>query len=157
MADTFRIELGAEAVVGHCDSCGHEMRTFRGFVFNHEGAYAVYLCTYTSSHPELGVAMTVSLGGWGDGADTSAKECVALEWRNCDSGPGCRLIDASGTSWASNSGLGKMLSREQAIMSGRASDAFSVTDAVWVTDARLSRALKETQSDFAIFEGPGGA
>ncbi len=116
----------------------------------------MYLCTYTSSHPELGVAMSVSLRGWGDGAETSAKECVALEWRNGDSGPGCRVIDASETSWASNSSLGQMLSREQAMMSGRASEAFSVTDAAWVEDERLSRALKVTQSDFSLREGPVG-
>jgi hypothetical protein len=144
MENDFRIELGTEAVVGHCDSCGHETRTFRGYVFNHEDAYAVYVCTYTSSHPELGVAMAVSLRGWGDGADTSSKECVALDWRNGDSGPGCRVIDASETSWVSDSLLGQMLSREQALTSGRASEAFSVTDAVWAEDKRLSRAMKET-------------
>ncbi|MGK9419382.1 hypothetical protein ACSSUR_25020 [Pseudomonas cedrina] len=156
MDSVFRVEPGAEAVVGHCGSCGHETRTFRGFVFNHEDAYAVYLCTYTASHPEFGVAMVVSLRGWGDGADTTAKECVALEWENGDSGPGCRVIDASETSWVSNSILGQMLSREQAMASGRASEAFSVTDAVWAGDERLSLALKETQADFSRREGPGG-
>ena len=94
--------------------------------------------------------MAVSLRGWGDGADTAAKECVALEWRNGDSGPGCRVIDASETSWASNSILGQMLFREQAMTSGRASEALSATDAIWAGDERLSQALKEAQADFLV-------
>ncbi len=141
MESTFQIELGDETVVGQCDSCGHETRTFRGFVFNQDGAYAVYLGTYTSSHPELGVAMAVSLLGWGEGEDEATRECVALEWKPAESGPGCRVIDASETSWASSKILGKMLSREQAMITGRASEAFRVTNAVWVNDERLSRAL----------------
>lgn len=40
--------------------------------------------------------------------------------------------------------------------SGRASEAFSVTDAVWAGDERLSLALNETQADFSRREGPGG-
>lgn len=157
MESAFRIEPGDETVVGQCDFCGHETRTFRGFVFNQEGAYAVYLCTYTSLHPELGVLMAVSLRGWGEGEDKATRECVSLEWINADNGPGCRVIDASETSWASNSILGKMLSREHAMMSGRASEAFSVTDAVWVEDERLSLALKGTRSHFSLFKGADDA
>lgn len=141
MDNALRIELGEETVVGHCDSCGHETITFRGYVYNDEGAYAVYLCTYTASHPESGASMAVSIRGWGEGADNKVKECVALEWRNADSGPGCMVIDANKTSWASNHILGRMLSREEAITSGRGHEAFAITDAIWMADHRLPNAL----------------
>jgi len=141
MNDLFRIEQGSEAVVGHCDTCGHETKTFRGFVYDDDGAFAVYACTFTVSHPENGVAMAISIRGWGDGADTDAKECVALEWRVINGGPGCRVVDAPGSRWAHEGTLGRMLLREDALSSGRAKEAFSVSDSVWMNDPRLSLAL----------------
>lgn len=141
MNNFFRIEQGSEAVVGHCDSCGHETRTFRGFVYDSNGAFAVYACTFTVAHPESGVAMAISMRGWGDGVDKDAKECVALEWRLIDSGPGCRVVDALETRWANEELFGRMLSREDALDSGRAKEAFAVSDSVWMNDPRLPQAL----------------
>jgi hypothetical protein len=145
MGDTLAVEPGAEATVGHCDACGHESRLFRGFVYEDESTYAVYACCYTASHPEHGVSMAVSLHGWGEGADPSVKECVALEWRNTETGPACRMVDASETAWAKEQILGRMLSREQALASGRATEAFAVADAVWRHDQRLPDALEKTR------------
>lgn len=141
MDNALEIELGDEKVIGHCDGCGHETRTFRGFVNDQEGAYAVYLCTYTVSHPEFGADMAVSIGGWGTGNDPSLKQCVALEWRQSETGLGCRVIDASDSRWGGIYFLGSMLSREQAMNSTKASEAFAVTDVVWQSDQRLAAAL----------------
>lgn len=85
--------------------------------------------------------MAVSLRGWGDGADPSIKECVALQWLNTDTGPGCRIVDAPDTSWANEQILGRMLSREEALASGRAAEAFAVSDVVWLNDQRLLDSL----------------
>lgn len=141
MENTLAIEPGIEATVGHCDTCGHESKVFRGFVYQSDSAYALYVCYYTDSHPEQGVSMAVSLRGWGDGADPSIKECVALEWLNTDTGPGCRVVDAPDTTWAKEQILGRMLSREEALASGRATEAFAVSDVVWVNDQRLPDSL----------------
>ncbi|WP_083893620.1 hypothetical protein [Herbaspirillum sp. B65] len=141
MNDLFRIEQGSEAVVGHCDTCGHETKTFRGFGYDGDGAFAVYACTFTGSLPENCGAMAISIRGWGDGADTIAKECVALSGRVINGGPGCRVLDAPGSRWAHEGILGRMLLREDALSSGRAKEAFSVSDFVWMNDPRLSLAL----------------
>jgi hypothetical protein len=114
---------------------------FRGFVSEGGSAHAVYLARYTQSHPEMGVAMAVSLHGWGQGADASLKECVALKWQIFDTGPGCTVLDAAESPWAADSLLGRMLSRAEALSSGRAKEAFNVTDAVWAFDARLLNAV----------------
>ncbi|MFJ4144998.1 DUF2199 domain-containing protein [Pseudomonas sp. NPDC089734] len=143
MSKHLEIELGDEEVVGHCDTCGHETRTFRGFVYDQEGAYAIYLCTYTASHPESGVEMAVSIDGWGTGADPALKECVALEWYQGEAGPGCRVLDAPDSPWASHAILGRMLPRDQAMNAGKASEAFAISDAVWLNDQRLSAALNK--------------
>src|SRR5215471_16075609 len=111
MKPRLTIELGTQDVIGHCDRCGHESRVFRGFVSDDGSAHAVYVARYTEGHPEMGVVMAVSLHGWGEGADSSLKECVALEWRNLDSGPACMVQDAAASPWASESFLGRMLSR----------------------------------------------
>ena len=141
MENTLAIEPGIETTVGHCDTCGHESKVFRGFVYAHDSAYALYVCYYTDSHPEQGVSMAVSLRGWGDGADPLIKECVALEWLTTDAGPGCRVVDAPDTSWAKEHILGRMLSREEALASGRAAEAFAVSDVVWVNDQRLPNSV----------------
>ena len=141
MESTLAIEPGIEATVGHCDTCGHESKVFRGFVYDHDNAFGLYVCHYTESHPEQGVSMAVSLRGWGEGADPSEKECVALEWLNTESGPGCRVVDAAETSWAREPILGRMLSREEALATGRAKEAFGVSDVVWLNDERLSASV----------------
>jgi len=141
MNDSFRIEQGSEAIVGNCGTCGHETKTFRGFVYDGDGAFAVYVCIVTVSHPENGVSMAISMRGWGNGADKDAKECVALEWRVINGSPGCRVLDAPGSRWEREGVLGRMLSREDAFSSGRAKEAFSISDAVWMNDPRLFQAL----------------
>jgi hypothetical protein len=141
MNDAFAIEPGIETTVGHCDTCGHLSKLFRGFVYESGVPHAVYACYFTDSHPEQGVSMAVSLRGWGEGADPSIKECVALEWFVTDSGPGCRVVDAQDTSWAKEQFLGRMLSRSEAMGSGRAAEAFAVSDAIWLQDQRLPGAV----------------
>jgi hypothetical protein len=137
--DTLRIEAGKELITGHCDCCGHETRVFRGFVYRGEEAYAVYMSAYTTDHPDHGVSMAVSLGGWG--GSTEQKECVALEWRVNDSGPGCTVVDAGTSRWAQEHSLGVMLSRPDVINSARAREAFDVSDIIHQKDQRLSQAL----------------
>jgi hypothetical protein len=138
MHEPLSVEPGVESV-GVCECCRHETRAFRGFVFNHEGAFAVYFATYSDSHPELGVSMVVILRGWGEGADTSTKSCVALKWQDTETGPGCAVVD--GASWVDESAFGRLLSRSDALASGLANEAFAVSDAVWLADRRLPRAL----------------
>jgi hypothetical protein len=134
------IAPGVEAVTG-CDQCGHESRTFRGSIYEGNQALGIYLAAYTESHPELGVSMAVSLHGWGEDADTAAKECVALEWRNAENGPGCAIVDAKDSIWAKEAILGLQFSRELALSTGRAHEVFAITDLVWSADERLRAAL----------------
>ncbi len=142
MKKLFAIETGTENVVGHCDCCGHESRLFRGFVYQDDAAHGVYVCYYTARHSELGVSMAISLGGWGENADPSNKECILLEWRKMDAGPACRVVDFVAESWVDERLLGRVISRDESMASGRASEAFAVSDAVWLVDQRLSDALK---------------
>jgi len=141
MGNVLTIEPGIETALGHCDTCGHESRVFRGLVYERGEAYGTYVCYYTDAHPELGVSMAVSLRGWGSGADPLLKECVALEWRQTETGPGCMVVDGSATSWAKELILGRILSRAAALASGRATEAFAVSDTVWLHDSRLQHAV----------------
>jgi len=144
MHEPLSIEPGIESVVDACECCGHETRASRGFVSNHEGAFAVYFATYRVSHPELGVAMVVSLRGWGEAVDASAKTCIALEWQDTETGPGCAVVD--GASWVDETKFGRLLSRAKAFASGLAAEAFEVSDAVWMADQRLPFALTANPS-----------
>ena len=142
MKPSLSIEPGDLTVLGHCDCCGRESRAFNGFVTQAGNAYAVYIARYTHGHPESGVAMAVSIHGWGERNDSSLKECVALDWRRFDSGPGCVVLDGAESPWAQERSLGRLLSRAEAMSSGRAQEAFDVTDAVWAADARLAQAVE---------------
>lgn len=106
--------------------------------WSHSSPYeAIYQCTYSASHPESGASKAVSIRGGGEGTDNAVKECVSLEWRNADRGPGCMVMDADKTSWVRNHILGRMLSREEAITSDRGYEAFAITNAIWTADHRL--------------------
>ena len=133
---TIAIEPGNETVSGNCDCCGRETRIFRGYVKENGVARAVYFARYSVGHPERGVQFAVSIGGWGGNKD-ELKECVAIEWQNIESGPGAMVIDASQSPWSSYPTLGRMLTRSDAMAHGRATDAFRISDAVWVADRRL--------------------
>jgi hypothetical protein len=139
MTQQFQIEAGAEQVNGHCACCGRETRTFRGFIYEHGTAAGIYVARYTQSHPEVGVSMAISLGGWGR-ADSS-KDCVALEWRDTDAGPSSMVVDAGTSIWATSAMLGHMLSREQVVSSSLAKRVFAVIDSVWAADSRLAGAV----------------
>jgi hypothetical protein len=136
----YDIKPGLETVTG-CDGCGHETRTFRGLVYEDGEAFGIYVAAYTDGHPELGVSMAVSMRGWGEGVDPLTKECVALEWRNAENGPGVVVVDGEHSTWANEVALGRLSSRAVALSSGIAEEAFAISDAVWVADERLSLAL----------------
>jgi hypothetical protein len=138
------VEASKETVIGHCDTCGHETRVFRGYIRQHGSAFGVYLARYTDSHPEYGASLAISLRGWGEGNDPGLKECIALEWRVTETGPECVVVDATTSPWGGEAFLGRMLSGEEALNSGRAQEAFLVSDAIWLADARLPLALGQS-------------
>ena len=142
MNPSYTIETGTEAVTGQCACCGRDTHVFRGFVFRDQNAFAIYLAAYTDGHPEVGTSMTLSIRGWGDGADRTEKEAVNLHWHNTPTGPGCQVIEPEEAHFRPNPEfLGPMLTREQAMISGRAAEAFQIADAIWSSDARLSKTL----------------
>jgi hypothetical protein len=142
MSSPYTIEPGSQAATGLCNCCGRETQVFRGFVFRDQNAFAVYLATYTDGHPENGTSMTLSIRGWGDGADRGDKQAVNLLWYQSSTGPSCRIVEPEQALFRENLDfLGPMLTRDEAMSSGRATEAFQIAAAIWTSDSRLTQSL----------------
>jgi hypothetical protein len=142
MNPSYSIEPGSEAITGQCTCCGGNTHVYRGFVYRDQNAFAIYLIAYTDGHPEVGSSMTLSIRGWGDGADRAEKESVSLRWHKTPTGPGCSVVEPEEAFFREDRDfLGPMLTREEAMLSGRAAEAFQIADAIWSADARLAKSL----------------
>jgi hypothetical protein len=132
-----KIELGGSEDTA-CECCGHQSRTVSGFVYRGDNAAAAYLVQWTlggvASH---GAHFDLILGRWGEGATSSERCAVALEFRRTDNGPAFMVIDASDRPVSRSELVGEVLGREDVIGTPTAKIAFDIVDAVWIQDDRI--------------------
>lgn len=134
---SFAIELGTQTDLGACACCGSRTRVVHGFVWNDEGARAVYVVRWAPGRTEHPAIVALSIGAWG-GAPASARRCFVFEHLITDR-PGFVAIDGPSSSFAAQPGiLGELLTREAALQSPLKNEAFQILDAVGVQDHRLN-------------------
>src|SRR5262245_28532805 len=133
-----RIEPSGSKDFGACDCCGGHSRTVWGYAHGPAGTVAVYYVQWTLGQVDRhGAHFDLIIGNW-DGADRSERSSISLEFRRTDQGPSFMVIDSQGRPAASNSLVGKSLSREEVIGTPLAQVAFDVVDAIWLGDDRIS-------------------
>jgi hypothetical protein len=119
-----------------CECCGAATTRLTRFVYNDDGAYAVYYASYGSTHPEE-VKAVVSVGEWGDGSTPADRVAFPLTlWQN-ESEYGVTVGEAASSPWKGVELLGEMLSREEALGHPRISDVFHITDHIFAEDPDL--------------------
>lgn len=124
-----------------CADCGRRTRTVWGYAYaGGNTPHAVYFARWTPGHVERGAQLLVSVGAWGEGTSSEDRSAVGLECRMGADRPSFMVVDAAALPWGDKALLGRMLSLEEALASGAASDAFTVCDALVEQDARF-RAL----------------
>jgi hypothetical protein len=121
-----------------CDCCGRQSRTVTGFVYRDDHAAAAYFVQWTvgavDSH---GANFDLIVGRWGEGATSSDRSAVALEFRRSPDGPAFMVVDASSRPAGQSELAGRALSREAVIGTPLARIAFDIVDAVWLHDGRI--------------------
>ncbi len=130
------LELGNDVTESQCACCGRSTRRVSGFVSADADARAAYIACWTDGHRDLGAEMVISIGEW-DGAPAEARVAVALAWHAVPSGPGCVVIDGPTSKWQGRPVLGRLLTREEALNSPAAEEAFLITNLIFDADPRF--------------------
>jgi hypothetical protein len=135
----YTLELDGTKDFGPCECCGHDSRKVWGFVYRDGDAHAIYYVEWTlGGVAQHGAYFDIVLGEFGGASRVSDRTAVSLEFRHTDKGPGFMLIDASSRPIASNSLVGKAMSREQALDTPISVEAFNIVDAIWLQDPRIA-------------------
>jgi hypothetical protein len=122
---------------GPCNCCGKMTRRVWGYVTQDEGTIAAYFVEWTPGHEEQAANFDLIVGKWGPEAGPADRKAVALDFRQLETGPAFRVINAADRPVGKNSLVGEALSREQVIGESVAQTVFAICDTVFLDDPRV--------------------
>jgi predicted nicotinamide N-methyase len=108
-----------------------------GYIYKLGDALAVYYVEWTPGH-ETNANLDLILGTWGDDAQVSDRQAVALEYRVIETGPAFMVIDADRRNIASNSLVSKALTRAEVIGTPLSAEIFAICDLIYLEDERIA-------------------
>ena len=123
---------------GHCDCCGRTSKTIWGDLSDQSGSLAVYFVQWTVSAPEHDPIIDLIIGPWGEGSEPAARVLVSLAYRPSTRGGSFMVVDAVGRRADDRKICGRALSRHEVINTLLAEQAFSLVDALWLTEPRIA-------------------
>jgi hypothetical protein len=124
---------------GTCDCCGTETRKIWGLISEGDRTVAAYFVRWTANHvKEYGADIDLILGDWGEGTSSRDRVGVSLVHFENDEGPWVRVVDAGDREIANSDLVGSALARSDVIGTPLAQQVFSLIDAVYLQDARLT-------------------
>ena len=130
---------------GPCSCCGNMTRRVWGYVTQDDATIAAYFVEWTPGHEEKAANFDLIIGKWGEDAGRVSRKAVALDFKQLETGPAFRVINADDRPVGTNSLVGEALSREQIIGEPIAQTIFSICDTVFLQDQRIA-ALREQHS-----------
>ena len=126
-----------------CECCETVTRQIWGFVSRGdadvEEAHAVYFIRWTDGHPENGIALAVSIGGWG--GNTPPRVCIGLQCHVDKDGPVYRFVDPDANPFANEAQLGRSLSAREARSPEVEPAVMRVINALQASDNRYAAVL----------------
>jgi len=134
-----------ERTFGPCTCCGNMTRRVWGYVTQDEATVAAYFVEWTPGHEENAANFDLIIGRWGEDAGPVSRKAVALDFRQLDTGPAFRVINAKDRPVGTNSLVGEALNKEQIIGEPIAQTIFGICDTVFLEDHRIST-LRERNS-----------
>lgn len=108
-----------------------------GFVTVDGGAYAVYYLAYVNDHADQELALIVSVGDWGEGANEAEREAFYCRLRPADGNYELMLADAADSQWGDVALLGRKLSRDEARAHPLRKTLFALADEIGTRDPRV--------------------
>jgi len=113
-----------------------------GFVHRGESAEAAYFVHWTSGRVlKHGAHFDLIVGKWGTLASRTDRSAVSLEFRVTENGPAFMVINAADRPVASDELVGNVLRRDDVIGTPVAELAFSIVDAIWLQDTRITEVV----------------
>ncbi|HEX4320866.1 MAG TPA: hypothetical protein VHZ52_08190 [Acidobacteriaceae bacterium] len=127
-----------QASFGPCECCGNVTSRVWGYINRQDEGIAAYFVEWTPGHASNQANFDLIIGKWGEEAEASDRQAVALEFRKLESGPAFRVIDAKERPVASNSLVSKALDRASVIGTPLAESVFAICDLIFLEDSRIS-------------------
>ncbi|MCK7595643.1 hypothetical protein [Pseudomarimonas salicorniae] len=121
-----------------CDCCGAESRKLWGEVLDGQATAALYYIQWTVGSPNHFPNLDLVIGPWGEGFGPADRFLVSLLYRPDSAQGGFMVVDAEGR-YANYLALcEKAFDRSEVVGTALASKVFSIVDAIWLGDPRLS-------------------
>ena len=120
-----------------CECCGGTTTRLTRFVYEDDGAFAVYYAAFSDRHPDRTVKMLVSLGEWGEGSTPDQRRAFALHLRVSQANYEVTVTDAEASPWRGKAIIGRVLDRAEALQDPWLPDVFHITDHAVMEDAPL--------------------
>jgi hypothetical protein len=129
---TIRVEPEPPVKEDVCDTCGRTNRLLHGYVYEDDYAHDIYFLDWCEgSYPEKAAFLTVGLGAFGEGRDTSDRMSFCIEWRAA----GMRLGDQPARDRPDL--LGPFVPRDRALAVSNIDELWHVVDHIVLDDPRV--------------------
>jgi hypothetical protein len=109
-----------------------------GYVNQADACIAAYFVEWTPGHLQNAANFDLILGAWGPSTTAEDRKAIALDFRQLDTGPAFRVIDAANRPVSKSSLVRDALGREQVIGKPIANTVFAICDTVLTRDQRLT-------------------
>jgi len=139
-----KIEL-TEPNKSTCECCNKETTNLTRFVYNEEGAFAIYYAAFSSGHSEDGIIGVISLGDWDEDEVSPNRVAFAFRLWQDENNHNVTITDANESPWHNTKIIGRKLTREGALSHSWIKDVFHITDHM-VTDDNEIKAFLEGET-----------
>lgn len=137
----YGIQLNPTIKPFRCPHCGEESITVWGSVSKNNSSHAVYYANLMTGHSESSARITISMGGWGEGADESTRRWVFIEARPTVDSYEMMVREPDESFYHGRKLLGAPLTRAQALESTLKDEFFAVADCIAFNDPAVKSYL----------------
>jgi hypothetical protein len=109
-----------------------------GYIYQGNDSVAAYYVEWTPGHDGKQANFDLIMGSWGEGTDASDRRAIALEFRQLETGPAFRVIDANYRQVGKSRLVAKALDRDSIIGTPFAAQVFAICDLIYLEDPRIS-------------------
>lgn len=120
-----------------CECCNRETTKLTRFVYNEEGAFAIYYAAFSEGHLDDGIVGVVSLGDWGEDGIPPSRVAFAFRLWQDENNHNITITNANESPWHDSKIIGRKLTREEALNHPWIEDVFHITDHMVVDDNEI--------------------
>jgi hypothetical protein len=135
------IELNNKVNEFACPHCGEQSSTVWGYVSRDDIAYAVYYANLMTGHKEVSARLTISFGGWGEGAEGAKRKWVFIEARPTNESYEMMVREPEESFYHGTALLGVPIGRAEVLASTLRHEIFEIADCIAFNDPAVKSHL----------------